>query len=154
VNRDQANEIVGTAIDQLIAEQPELLDLDVSERALCHQLAKYIAVLVPNDLHLQTDCEYNRHGANPKRLDLPPRDALDRELRATTVFPDIIVHRRGTDDHNEIVLEIKKPGGDVDYDTLKLRKFRKVLSYRNPAHVILGRTANGETVRDVIWQDN
>jgi hypothetical protein len=154
MNRNQATEIVEGAIERLIAEQPELLDLDVSERALCHQLAQYIASLVPNNFQLQTDCEYNRHGADPKRLDLPPRDALDREVRATTVFPDIIVHRRGTDDHNEIVLEIKKPGGDVDYDTLKLRQFRDVLHYRNPAHVILGRAWNGQIVREVRWQDD
>jgi hypothetical protein len=54
------------------------------------------------------------------------------------VFPDMIVHRRGTDDHNTIVLELKKPGEDLAYDTRKLQQFRDVLRYRHP-HVILGR---------------
>jgi hypothetical protein len=153
MNRGDAETIVNGAIDRLIAEQPELLDMNVSERALCHHLAIYIGQAVPANLGLQTDCEYNRHGADPKRLDLPPRDALDREVRATTVFPDIIVHRRGTDDHNEIVLEFKKPGENGDYDTLKLRQFRDVLRYRNPAHVILG-SVRGRILRRVTWQDD
>jgi hypothetical protein len=154
MDRVEARGIVDGAIDRLIADQPELLDLDVSERALSHQLAVYIANLIPPELRLHTDCEYNRHGADPKRLDLPPRNALDRELRATTVFPDIIVHRRGTDDHNEIVIEVKKPGEDVRYDTLKLQEFRDVLRYRNPAHLVLGRAGDGALVRLVRWQDD
>jgi hypothetical protein len=154
MDRVQAAEIVSAAVDRIVAEQPELLDLDVSERALSHHLAIYIAALVPRDLALHVDAEYNRHGADPKRLRLPRRNALDREVRATTVFPDVIVHRRGTDDHNEIVLEVKKPGEDLDYDTLKLRQFREALRYRNAAHVILGRDDRGVLVRQVVWQDD
>jgi hypothetical protein len=44
---------------------------------------------------------------------------------ATTVVPDIIVHLRGTDDHNLLVLEVKKPGGDLAYDERKLRALRE-----------------------------
>jgi len=154
MNRIEAAEIVDAAIDRLIAEQPELLDLDVSERALCHQLAQYITQLVPRELRLKTDCEYNRHGAEAKRLNLPPRRALDREVRARTAFPDIIVHERQTDRHNEIVLEVKKPGEDLAYDTLKLQQFRDFLGYNNPAHVILGRDEFGNLVREVRWQDD
>ncbi len=154
MTRAEASRIVETAIDRLIAEQPELLDLDVSERALSHQLAVYIARLVPAELRLQTDCEYNRHGAEAKRLDLRHRDASDSELRATTVFPDVIVHRRQTDRCNEIVLELKKSSEDLWYDRQKLRQYRDVLGYRHAAHVILARADDGTTTRDVIWQDD
>jgi hypothetical protein len=75
--------------------------------------------LVPNALDV--DVEYNRHFDNPKKLSLPPRDALDREVRSTTVFPDIIVHKRNTDEANLLVLELKKPGEDLSYDDLKQR---------------------------------
>jgi hypothetical protein len=143
--------IVDRAIDRLIREQPELLDLGVTERALSHHLATYIRMLIPNSLDV--DVEYNRHFADPKRLQLPPRRALDRELRATTVFPDILIHKRNTDERNLLVLEMKKPGEDLAYDEIKLRAFRRELGYLHTGHVILGTDTEGRLVREVIWLD-
>jgi hypothetical protein len=151
MDRAEISAAVEKALDKLIAEQPALLDLDVTERALSHHLALYISQLVPAEYDV--DVEYNRHGVDPKRLELPPRDALDRELRATTVFPDILVHKRNTDGHNLLVLEMKKPGEDRTYDELKLRAFRRELRYQYTAHVVIGRE-DGILVREVIWIDD
>jgi hypothetical protein len=151
VTRDEASALVDRAIAAVVANEPELLDLDVSERALAHQLARYMACEVPSPLSV--DCEYNRHLADPKRLNLPPRKALDRELRATTVFPDVLIHERNTDRQNYVVLEIKKPGEYLTYDELKLAAFRRELGYQHTAHVILGRDSTGELVRVVRWVD-
>lgn len=152
MSRDEISAIVERALDRLIEEQPALLDLDVTERALSHHLAQYISSFVPGGYDV--DVEYNRHFADPKRLNLPPRKACDHELRATTVFPDILVHCRNTDKKNLLVLELKKPGEGLEYDELKLRAFRAELNYPHTAHVILGRTGNGEIVREVRWVDN
>jgi len=150
MDRAKISAIIDHALQQLIEEQPALLELDLTERALSHHLAVYIAQQIPD---YDVDVEYNRHGGNPKRLDLPPRTALDREVRATTVFPDILVHKRDTDKHNLLVLELKKPGGDLKYDELKLRAFRRELSYPHTAHVIIGREPDGTLVREVVWVD-
>jgi hypothetical protein len=96
MQREVAERLINHALDQLIANEAMLLDLNVTERALAHQLARYIGEGV--EAPLSVDCEYNRHFEDPKRLNLPPRAALDREIRATTVFPDIIVHERNTDE--------------------------------------------------------
>lgn len=151
MNRQEAINIVNGALDRLVAGHPQLLDLDVSERALTHHLAKYISTLVP--ARLNVDVEYNRHGGDPKRLNLRHRRAIDNELRATTVFPDVIVHVRNTDEFNYIVLEVKKPGEDLEYDNEKLHAFKEELGYRHAAHVILGIGQSGVLVRDVIWVD-
>jgi hypothetical protein len=151
VNRDQAASLVCKAIDRLVASDSELLKLDVTERALAHQLARYMADYV--SAPLSVDCEYNRHFSDPKRLQLPQRDATDREVRATTVFPDIIVHERNSDDRNYIVLELKKPGEDTTYDALKLRAFKAELRYLHAAHLILGYDGDGRLVRDIEWID-
>lgn len=150
MDRSSIAAIVDKALNELIDDQPELLDLGVTERALSHHLANYIAKAIEWAYHV--DVEYNRHFETPKRLKLPPRDALDREIRATTVFPDILVHRRNSDKDNLLVLEMKKPGEDLAYDDLKLRAFRSELGYKHTAHVILGR-ANQEIVHEVIWID-
>ena len=52
------------------------------------------------------------------------------DTEAMTVFPDIIVHRRRTDE-NLIVLEVKKTGGDKNIrDIKKLRAFTRDSQYR------------------------
>jgi hypothetical protein len=151
MTREEATALVCQSIDDLVAREPQLLDLDVSERALSHHLALCIAHRVSPPFCV--DCEYNRHHRDPKRLNLPPREALDREIRATTVFPDIIVHQRGTDAHNLVVLELKKPGEATDYDELKLLAFLRELGYRHAGHIILGRAADGNLVRELRWVD-
>lgn len=153
MTREEADELVNSAIDQLVENDSALLDLDVTERSLSHRLAHYMALSAVVEPPLTVDCEYNRHFGNPKRLNLPRRDALDDEVRATTVFPDILVHERNSDDLNLIVLELKKPGEDLQYDERKLQAFRKELGYIHTAHVILGRTRNDEIIREVRWID-
>src|ERR671914_824102 len=104
VGRAEITELVESAVTRLVKEQPELLELDVTERALSPHLAIYLAQRMPPSFDV--DVEYNRNGADPKRLQLPRRQALDYELRATTVFPDMLVRRRNTDDANLLVLEL------------------------------------------------
>lgn len=151
MNQEEANVFVNAAIDRLVQNDSALLDLDVTERALSHKLAHYMALSATIQPPLVVDCEYNRHFGDPKRLNLPLRKSKDRELRATTVFPDIVVYERNSDENNLIVLELKKVGESIDYDELKLRAFREELRYIHAAHVILGYTANKELVREVRW---
>ena len=150
ISRELVTKILDHALSKLIDEQAELLDLEVTERNLTHHLACYLAQIFPEGYHV--DVEYNRHGKTPKRLNLPRRKALDRELRATTVFPDILVHKRNTNDMNLLVLEMKKPGEAIEYDETKLRAFRSELGYLHAAHIILGKE-NGTVIRTVIWVD-
>jgi hypothetical protein len=149
VTHDEADRLVREALRQLKEEQPELFHLDVSERALTHHLANCILKLVPKSLNV--DVEYNRHCSDPKRLTLPRRDASDRELRATTVFPDIIVHVRDTDKSNLVVLEVKKKGEPLEYDSKKLRAFRAELGYCHAGHVIVGVDADGGATAELEW---
>jgi hypothetical protein len=78
------------------------------------------------------DSEYNRDRHHPKRLDLPHRyNVGSDDLDAKTVFPDIIVHRRGTD-QNIVVIEVKKSTNfeDDEWDIRKLAAFKNQLGYR------------------------
>src|SRR5262245_57854112 len=115
MTRQEAIQLVDDAIDLLIQNDSELLELGVTERSLSHKLAHYMALSGTVQPPLTVDCEYNRHFGDPKRLNLPPRQALDREIRATTVFPDILVHERNADANNLLVLELKKPGEGLAY---------------------------------------
>ena len=129
-------EMAASAIETFVATDQALLTLDVNERTLTARLA----------MHLQhrftawhVDCEYNRLGDRVKRLPRPEQtDSADRQGR--TIYPDIIIHRRGEPD-NLLVIEMKKhDNDDTDRDELKLTVLTSrdgEYAYRLGIHLIL-----------------
>ncbi len=119
--------VIGAA-GSLLAHDAYLLTCDLNERTITHKFAEHLQREFPE---WDVDCEYNRDHHDPKRLNLPPRhDISGDDLHAKTVFPDIIIHKRGTD-QNFIVIEVKKssnPEGD-DWDLRKLAAFKSQLGY-------------------------
>jgi len=113
-----------------------LLNHDLHERTLTHKLAEYLQPLFPD---WNVDCEYNRDGHDPKRVRLAARE-LQNEDEGSNVFPDIIIHRRGTNDHNILVIEAKKSrdrGEGVDeLDRQKVEAFIHDLRYQYGALVV------------------
>lgn len=131
-----------TAIARLIAVDAYLLQADVNERSITHRLAMYLQDEFP-EWHV--DCEYNRDGHETKRVTgLPGRTAAGPEdTDGSRVFPDIIVHRRDSED-NLLVIEAKKASSRVplDHDRLKLRAYHEQLRYRYAALL----TLDGDTL--------
>jgi hypothetical protein len=83
------------------------------------------------------DCEYNRNGDHPKALDcLENKRTLLSDSDATTVYPDIIVHRR-TRRENLLVIEAKRLGRNNAIDRKKLRAFMQDPEYRYQFAVLL-----------------
>jgi hypothetical protein len=106
-----------------------LLGWDLSERCIAARLAMYLQNLFPE---YSVDVEYNRVGYAPKTLDLP-EECANRKSRngEPLVLPDIIVHKRGPEGPNLLVLELKKTTNPTprDCDQLRLRAFRERLKY-------------------------
>jgi hypothetical protein len=116
------------ALDQLLLSDGAILAMDVNERSISHRLASYLEPYFPG---WNVDCEYNRNHDEPKRLNIRRRSIQSDDTQATTVFPDIIIHRRGTDD-NFVVIEMKKTTSQEtdDYDLEKLNAFKVQLGYQ------------------------
>lgn len=107
------------AICALYRHDRELLDIDANERSITHKLAEHLQREFPC---WHVDCEYNRRGLDSKRLNTNWQCRPD-DTEAERVFPDIIVHRRGTHE-NLIVIEVKKAGGQEEtHDITKLKAF-------------------------------
>lgn len=139
-----------SAVGEVIDKEAALFKVNAGEQAIAHHLANYLRKTLQSKLAV--DVEYNKHGFERKVLLLPPKDDPAGIPKSTLVRPDIIVHRRGDDEENLLVIEVKKPGEDLDRDRQKLHAFKEQLGYRYAAHVILG-CANGAVVGALHWVD-
>jgi hypothetical protein len=110
-----------------------LLEYDVHETCIAARLAMYLqAEFSP----YAVDVEYGRNGGvPPKRLSLPVQ--CGRKKRGV-VRPDIIIHHRGPDGPNLLVLELKKSVStdSPQCDRDRIRAFRSEFRYAFGATVI------------------
>lgn len=115
-----------------------LLKNDLSEQSISHRIAFHLDQLFAD---FNVDCEYNGDIDRPNNRKaisilkgelkefglLRDKEAsdLEKEFTNRAVFPDIIVHERGTNNNNLCILEIKKSTSNVDYnyDFIKLRSY-------------------------------
>lgn len=152
-NAELIDKHLDTALARLTKEDGVLFKFNANERSLSFRLALYLTAVFPD---FDVDCEYNRH----HRDDRHRKRLFSRELRAfaprkvsladedgLTVFPDIIVHRRETDD-NLLVIEIKKTTSLVKetFDLAKLAAYRKELGYRFAKFIRLGTGGEAEPI--------
>jgi hypothetical protein len=141
LSRDDVKRRIIAAVCMLYRHDRELLAVDANERSITHKLAEHLQREFPC---WHVDCEYNRRGAEVKRLNVNFRDLRPDDLEAKTVFPDIIIHRRGTD-QNLVVLEIKKSAGsDNTRDIEKLKAFTAVSEYQYIYGLFLKLAPNGD----------
>jgi hypothetical protein len=124
------------ALRTFVRQDSYLLSHDLHERTLTHKLAEYLQPLFPD---WNVDCEYNRDGHDPKRVRFAPPPPQNED-EGSNVFPDIIIHRRGTNDHNLLIIEAKKSrdgGQGIDErDRQKVEAFIRDLRYRYGALVV------------------
>ena len=128
-------EIAASGIETFIASEQELFAVDVNERSLSARLALHLQRRFPD---WQVDCEYNRLGDGIKRLPRPEGTSTD-DRQGRTIYPDIIVHRRG-ERSNLLVIEVKKhDNDDTDRDVEKLTGLTSSdgeYAYRHGIHLI------------------
>lgn len=125
------------AVVALYRHDHDLLTHDVNERSITHKLAEHMQPLFPR---WHVDCEYNRCGYDPKRINLDFEQICPDDTIAKTVYPDIIVHRRGMRD-NLLVIEFKKADGEgEEIDIQKLHGFlsEEIFGYRFGLFLRLG----------------
>ena len=127
------------ALVDLCHHDSHLLSAGCSERSVTHWLAIHLMKHFPD---LDVDCEYNRDGFDVKKLKLSPESVQTDEVHARTVFPDIIVHKRGRKDWNVLAIEVKKSSSSADFqhDICKLEALKLHMNYSFVAHVVVGLT--------------
>lgn len=113
----EVQEKIFKAYELLISKDSYLFVVDANERSLTHKFAEY---LQEKFKEWNVDCEYNRDGIDKKELQSFKKNISSDDTDAVTVYPDIIIHHRGTKD-NLVVIEAKKTSStDKDNDKGKL----------------------------------
>ncbi|MBA7521873.1 hypothetical protein ES705_13984 [subsurface metagenome] len=120
--KDDIEGIVKSSLQKLRRLDKHLLDININERSITHKLAEYLKEYFPE---FNVDCEYNRFKDIVKTIKLPNERINWNDTEAKTVFPDIIIHKRGIEEDNLLVIEVKKSSNvnSGDFDRIKLQAF-------------------------------
>jgi hypothetical protein len=104
--REAIKQMLHSSLEMLLDRDVDLIATGGHEQAICHRLAVYLE----GHTGLNVDCEYNRDMMRAKEL------PGGRRFR-----PDIIVHRRLSNDENLLVVETKARAQRSASDRQKLR---------------------------------
>lgn len=123
MTEDLVFEKVKNALKNFFKNECDLFEIGVSERSISHKVAEYLQYEFSD---MKVDCEYNRHG-----LEIDPKKIKDKKNNEKIIYPDIVVHKRGVDTNNILVVEIKNHGvsqkylEDLEWDRWKLKELTK-----------------------------
>lgn len=165
---NKIKDIVNAALTTLLDKDDFLLKKDISEWAISHKLAVYLNDKFPG---FNVDCEYNgcAKADNDKKYLMILRDKLaalgklkdsdgNEDTLKRSVFPDIIVHKRGKE-VNLLIIEVKKEkNNDKDFDREKIcrytsSEYENLLNYKLGALVIFT-TGKYNTLHEIEWYQN
>lgn len=131
MDKNTIEKILNAALDELYEKDQKLIfneqfkgnktHCHSSERSIVHKYAIYFEKLIINELN--NNCEYCvdvEYNQNIDRLKTTPS-------RLNGAYPDMILHKRGTNDHNILVAEFKtwwnKDKKEIDKDIKKIKDF-------------------------------
>ena len=134
-NNKEVSEKIKNAYRKFLKNDSYLLKVGANERSITHRLAIYLEDEFPD---YNVDCEYNRECADIKKISEILNNNIPETVISIThkngntisVFPDIIIHHRGTD-NNFIVIEAKKTTNNCKYDKKKLKAYKTDLKYKH-----------------------
>ena len=98
MEKEEIKKIIEDSLEDFFIKDQDLIEVNANERSISHKIAEYIQKRVPE---WNVDCEYNRSvdyqdgGKDiPKRLQSLVRNIKTNDTEGSTVFPDIIIHKR------------------------------------------------------------
>jgi hypothetical protein len=118
---------------KFMARDAMLLESHAHERTVTHRLGLYLQQAFPK---LHVDCEYNRQGVGSD----PKRDS-----RRKRRFPDIVVHRRGNNSMNLLVIEAKPAWSSSDRKEMDREKLRRIVGEFGYRHAYLVVYSSGKS---------
>lgn len=115
--KEELKNIIERACKKLYKEDIYLINNKVSERTIVFRFGIYLLRLMSRNQKLKSytlDIEYNRNFSDPKRT-------INYKYG---VCPDLIIHKRGSNDNNLLIMECKTYwNSDTTHDIDKINDF-------------------------------
>ena len=112
MNLQEVKDRIIKCINKMYKNDSDLLTKNIYEVTISCKLAQYLFSAFSD---YDVDCEYDKHKNNKKEFE------IDNQISERR--PDILIHKRGNDDNNLAVIEIKKSTSSgnrqLDYKKLK-----------------------------------
>jgi|BioPla2DNA2_1021312.scaffolds.fasta_scaffold28391_2 effector-binding domain-containing protein len=107
--------VITNSLKKVYQHDGYLIENKVHERTIVARFAIYFQEELNRCGYKEydMDVEYNKDHSNPKKTKNFPKGT----------FPDVIVHKRGSNEHNLCIIEFKKDGRNTKDDIKKLRDF-------------------------------
>ena len=129
--------ILNKSLDELYEKDSEIIfkSYDLHERSITHRLANYIEQHFTKDNYI-VDVEYNRmlnkYGEDIIGNEIGKRLDFEKyEKKTSSVYPDIIVHKRKTTDNLlEIEVKMEWKNSKKDFDLIKINEYISQLDYK------------------------
>lgn len=152
MNVEQINDRVKAAIEKLAKQDLYLLEKNASERCVTHRLAVY---LESEFTGRSVDCEYNLGAKGIKTLMVLRTRKKDLVTpKRVSVYPDIVIHRRGQDGPNDLIIEIKKHNAssrESEFDRVKIEGYVAELGYKRGLLLTLPGGTVGKRTFGLAW---
>ncbi len=137
MNNTELSKLVNNALIKVYKHHKYLIKNKVHERSIVFWFGVYLHELLQlkekEYAEFNLDFEYNKNHSNPKKTENFPDGT----------YPDILLHKRGSNEHNLLIIEFKtwwEP--DNSRDLRKLRDFTHpdgVYKYKYGLSIILGK---------------
>lgn len=142
---EKLEKYIKKAIKELYDKDKILLKEKISERCLVYNFARHLEKILEKTEYknLNIDIEYNRNCGQLKSI-------KDQDI----TYPDVIVHERGNNSKNTIVIEFKKWDNnkieDLEKDRKKLRGFKCEYGYKLPMLIILDKEKEEKVIYEIL----
>jgi len=122
-------------LELLEKNEKEIIQNDINERTIVHKLAEY---LQKEFSELNVDVEYNRDREEGKKkpkyatlikssfkkayeISITKKIKIDKFMDKVSTYPDIIVHKRMSNEENTLIIEVKKKNNRTDWEIDKYK---------------------------------
>ena len=155
MNKKQIKNILEQTKILFLENDYHLLSVEANERSLTHKFAEHLQAVIGCSWNV--DCEYNRYGSEIKVIggikEIIGDKTTTDDIRAKTIYPDIIVHKRGADGQNLLVIEAKK-NADDECRIKDMKKLQKIQTKYNYCFAVFVDFKIGTNKIEVVFLDN
>lgn len=141
---DKAKELIDYSLSEFYKNDSALLDYKsikdtVAENCMVFRIGWYMLSKINDDqfyYDVSLDCQYNRNFEHPKGLFKQTEEGI--RVKTKNAIPDLLLHKRGSNSDNLMVLEFKKGKPSKDQMDIDAEKLCYYTSSENEYKYLLG----------------